>query len=176
MAPKTGTPLALLLALGLAAAPGCAPAPGGPLPELTGELNLHRSPYMDAWMDPAIAAFQEKFPEVQVNVEDHNLDNWGADIPGVQTSLMSGQGPFLIYRPEYFFPDIQKTMSTGVFADLKPYFAADPEISLEELEASVLNVGQSKGMQNHRQPVPCRSHPQRRQPAERLGIYEDPPF
>ena len=98
-------------------------------------------------MNPAIAAYQEKFPNVQVNVENHDESQWGSDIESVQTALMAGKGPDLIYRPEYFFSDIQKTMSTGVFADLNPYFDLDPEISLEELETTVLTAGQQKGRQ-----------------------------
>lgn len=141
-------PLALLLAVGLAAVPGCSGSEGkGTLPELTGELNLHRSPYMDFWMDPAVEAFQEKFPDVAVHVEDHNLDPWGEDAAPVQAALMAGQGPDFIYRPEYFFFDVKKAMSSGVFADLDPFFLADPEISKEDLEASMLSVGQSKGKQ-----------------------------
>lgn len=133
---------AVLLSTGAGCASGTKQPDSAPL---SGELNLHISTSMKAWLEPAIALYQERWPQVQVNVEDHNEDDWFADTGRIRAELMAGRGADIVYNPQYHLEDIHKAMRSGAFADLTPWL--EESFAPDELETGLLEAGQLDGRQ-----------------------------
>ena len=78
--------------------------------------------------------------------DDANRDE---ELKRLRTELLAGKGPDLFLLTEHqigdsassFFPAAEKTMRTGVFQNLGPYFQADPELAEDNFIAPVFNAG-----------------------------------
>ena len=115
------------------------------LPEDTGKLVVYVESTMGkAVMDPAIIRFRELYPSVEVDYTIMGVDEYAAR---VQAELPVGRGPDLFLFRSTEIPDIFKTMETEIFADLNPWFAADPEIDPSEFVAGAMKGGRSRGRQ-----------------------------
>ena len=111
------------------------------MPEETGELYLYVDAAMGrAVMNPAVERFRELYPGVEVTFEVLSPDEFGTRS---ETELSAGKGPDLFFFTSV--PDIYKTMGTGLFTDLNPYFDADPEIDPGEFVEGVMKGGMFQG-------------------------------
>ncbi len=140
------------------------------MPEDTGKLYLYVDGAMGrAVMNPAVERFRELYPDVEVTYEVLSDDEFSTRS---ETELPAGAGPDLFFFKSV--PDIYKTMGTGLFTDLNPYFDADPEIDPGEFVAGVMRGGMYQG---RRYIVPiCFKSPilvARRSVLDELGI-DDP--
>ena len=70
-------------------------------------------------LDPAVRIFREQYPEVEVDYQVFGQDEYGA---AVRTEIPAGKGPDLLLLEANTVQDIYKTMSTGLFENLDPYF------------------------------------------------------
>lgn len=90
---------------------------------------------------PAINIFKEKYPDVEVEVV--NLGNDYETI--LATELAAGKGPDLVLAFDSAFPDIYKTMETGIFVDLNQFISRDSEFNLDDYVKPVLDGGVYQG-------------------------------
>lgn len=134
----------LLAALLTAMLSGCGAAG---VEQTNGQLHLYLAPYDNLWLGETIARYQELYPEVEVVIEDHSTEEYGAGVEAIRAELMAGRGPDLIFRPEYYFDDVEKAMTTGVFAELDPLFEADPDFRREDFYGDVMSAGVYRGRQ-----------------------------
>ena len=105
------------------------------LPEETGRLTVYiAEDAYEAVLTPALELFRERYPEVEVNIETYNEDEYKTVL---RKEIPEGMGPDLVLFQSNTFPDIYKTMSTGVFEDLNPYFALDEEIVIRILVVKI---------------------------------------
>jgi len=108
------------------------------MPEETGKLVLYTTERYGSLYDPAIRVFQEKYPEIEVSCRTYGEDECQTVL---RAEVPAGGGPDLVLFQSSTFPDIYKTMQTGLFEDLNPYFAVDDEIALSEFLGPVMDGG-----------------------------------
>ena len=107
-------------------------------PEPTDNLVIYTDPYYDQELKEAAELFREQYPDVSLDYKIFGEDELTAKL---RAEIPAGGGPDLVYADLYSFPDIFKTVSTGVFTDLDPYLHADPEFSFADYNTAVLDGG-----------------------------------
>ena len=113
------------------------------MPEETGKLVLYAADNgLDTLLSPALEIFGELYPEVEVSYEICDPDEYQAR---VREEIPAGGGPDLVLLSSITFPDIYKTMITGVFEDLNPYFETDADITLTDFVEPVMDGGVLNG-------------------------------
>ena len=108
------------------------------MPGDTGKLVVYISAEYNSLYDPAIRIFQEKYPEIEISRQTYGEDEYQTLL---RAEIPAGGGPDLVLFQSSTFPDIYKTMQTGLFEDLNPYFAVDDEIALSEFLRPVMDGG-----------------------------------
>ena len=93
-------------------------------------------------LNPALEIFRELNPDVEVSYQIYKDDEYQAMI---REEIPAGEGPDLVLFKSKTFPDIYKTMSSGVFEDLNKYFKKDDEILLTDFVEPVMDGGVLKG-------------------------------
>lgn len=117
---------------------------GFTLPGETGELLLYADMMSGDVITPAVRIFESLYPGVNVTVERYGEDEIKERI---RADLPAGKGPDLLVFGETTIPDVYKTESTGLFADLGGYFDADPEIDRADFVPGVMNGMLFRGLQ-----------------------------
>ncbi len=113
------------------------------MPEATDKLTVYANEdNLKSLLDPAIRIFRELYPDVAVDYQICGQDEY---VERIRAELPAGRGPDLVLLDSGTLLDIYKTMSTGIFADLNPYFAADDEIDLADFLAPVMDGGMMHG-------------------------------
>lgn len=78
------------------------------------------------------------YPDVNVVVESYSEDEYDT---AIHAEIPTGRGPDLLYAGVSVPPDICWTMEIGLFEDLNPYAGTDPDYSLDDYIAGVMDVG-----------------------------------
>ncbi len=112
------------------------------MPEETGELTVYGFEMINLVLSPALEIFQEKYPDVKVNFVKLTDDEFGAR---VETEIPAGKGPDLLFCYANTIPDPYKTMASGLFEDLTPYFLNDPDFSFDDFLTGVMDFGKYRG-------------------------------
>ena len=112
-------------------------------PEETSKLTVYSNEdNLKSVLDPAIRIFREKYPEVEVDYQIYGQDEYDSVI---RTELPAGKGSDLVLLDTVTIRDVYKTMSTGLFENLDPYFAKDDEITLGDYVSGVMDGGVFRG-------------------------------
>lgn len=112
-------------------------------PEETSKLTVYSNDgNLKSVLDPAIRIFREKYPEVEVDYRIYGEDEYDSVI---RTELPAGRGADLVLLDTVTVKDVYKTMSTGLFENLDPYFAKDDEITLGDYVSGVMDGGVFRG-------------------------------
>ena len=98
------------------------------MPGETNELVVY-SDGTASFLPEAIGLFKKQYPEVNVVTKALGQDEY-LDI--LRTEIPAGKGPDLLVSTAKELPDVYKTMVTGIFEDLNPYFSNDGEIDLSD--------------------------------------------
>lgn len=106
-----------------------------------GSRSLH-TPY-----DGVFDSFRQKYPEIELHVEEQRHGGWEEYQSKIQTLIMSGNGPDVFLFSDRAFLNLGKVMESGAFADLTPFMEADEEYKAENYFESVLAAGQHGGKQ-----------------------------
>ncbi len=113
------------------------------MPEETGKLVVYTDGSMgSSVMSPAVQIFKEHYPEIEVDFKvmgDAEFETL------IRTEIPAGRGPDLLIFTTTDIPDPYKTMRTGLFVDLNPYFASDEEIDLGDFLGPVMDEGVMNG-------------------------------
>ncbi|MBR4895111.1 MAG: carbohydrate ABC transporter substrate-binding protein, partial [Clostridia bacterium] len=125
------------------------------LPEETDTLVLYSSGLNTKTLTYAVEIFKRMYPEV--NVDWHKLEQ-DEFVTQIRAEIPAGKGPDLLYASGSDFSDIYKTMSTGVFEDLNPYIANDPDFNLDDCIEGIMEEGLYGGAR-YILPVSHRSQP-----------------
>ena len=112
-------------------------------PRETDKLTVYGYPLVDEALRQAVSLFESLYPDV--TVEYTNLGEAFED--RVRAEIPAGRGPDVLFGGGSILPDIYKTMSTGVFADLAPYMANDPDYIPEDFYEEIMNSGMMFGKQ-----------------------------
>ena len=113
------------------------------MPEETGKLTVYTDASMGrSIMNPAVRILEERYPEIEVEYRTMGEDEFQSLI---RTELPAGRGPDLLLFTTTDIPDPYKSMRTGLFEDLNPYFASDEEIALGEFLGPVMDEGVMDG-------------------------------
>ena len=91
-----------------------------------------------SFLSNAIGIFKKTYPGVNVAVKSLGQDEY---LSLIRTEIPAGKGPDLLVSTAKELPDVYKTMVTGIFEDLNPYFSNDGEIDLSDFNEGVLNGG-----------------------------------
>ena len=113
-------------------------------PEETDTLVVYASGMLVQTMNPAIKIFKEMYPNVNV---DYRVLGEDEHQTLIQTEIPAGAGPDLMFSYGIDLPDIYKTMATGVFCDLNPYFHNDEEFNFDDYIGGALTGGQMQNKQ-----------------------------
>ncbi|MFZ2539330.1 MAG: extracellular solute-binding protein [Oscillospiraceae bacterium] len=97
-------------------------------------------------LDSVIKAYKEKYPDVNLIIENvevsNNEDFFEGFAKKLGTALMSGNGPDIIeltsLEQNY---DITKMMKSGVFADMTGFYDTDSEFNKSDLFQGVMDCG-----------------------------------
>ena len=109
------------------------------MPEATGELTVYAAvDWSSSIMSRAVALFRDLSPDVEVDYQIFEMDELMLKI---RTEIPAGRGPDLLLFSQVELPDVYKTMTTGLFEDLNPYFAADGGIDLDAFIRPVMDEG-----------------------------------
>ncbi|MBQ7313493.1 MAG: extracellular solute-binding protein [Clostridia bacterium] len=113
-------------------------------PEETDTLVVYSSGMLTQTLNPAIKIFEEMYPHINV---DYRVLGEDEHQTLIQTEIPAGAGPDLMFSYGVDLPDIYKTMATGVFCDLNPYFHNDEEFSFDDYITGALTGGQMQKKQ-----------------------------
>ncbi len=113
------------------------------LPE-TDELNIYMEKTNKTRMKIAIRAFEELYPDVNLNVEELGQDEYTARL---RVEIPAGDGPDAVWGVDTFFPDIYKTIASKIFTDLTPYFKTDEDFNCDDYIPATWTSGVLKGKQ-----------------------------
>ena len=113
-------------------------------PEETDTLVVYSSHMLLQTMNPAIKIFEEMYPHVNV---DYQILTDSEQQDRLQVEIPAGAGPDLVFSYCRDLPDIYKTMATGVFCDLNPYFYNDEEFNFDDYIGGALTGGQMQKKQ-----------------------------
>ncbi len=108
------------------------------MPEETDTLVLYAAESLSKPMNTAVRLFEESYPGVKIDLQfmkESEFQN------RVRTEVAAGRGPDVILTDSNAFPDIYKTMSTGIFEDLNPYVLNDADFDLSDYIESVMDGG-----------------------------------
>jgi len=100
--------------------------------------------YDDVVLTAALNIFETKYPDVEIEIRDFD-GGWGAYKETLKTELAAGKGPDLIFGTDFDYPDIYKSMDSGVFLDLNPLIDSDDEFNLDDYVKVALDAGVYKG-------------------------------
>ena len=107
------------------------------MPGETNELVVY-SDGTASFLPDAVGIFKKLYPDVSVEYKLLGQDEY-LDI--LRTEIPAGKGPDLLVSTAKELPDVYKTMVTGIFEDLNPYFSNDGEIDLSDFNEGVLIGG-----------------------------------
>ena len=113
-------------------------------PEETDTLVVYSSGMLTQTLNPAIKIFEEMYPHINVDFRQLSEEEHQTLI---QTEIPAGTGPDLVFSYGRDLPDIYKTMATGVFCDLNPYFHNDEEFNFDDYIGGALTGGQMQKKQ-----------------------------
>lgn len=108
------------------------------MPEATDTLTVYTTEMLNFTLNPALEIFRELYPDVEVTSKVLSDDEYEALI---RTEIPAGRGPDLLFSHGEDLPDVYKTMSSGVFLDLNPYFLYDEEFHPEDYFTGMLDSG-----------------------------------
>ncbi len=89
-------------------------------------------------MKIATEAFAEAYPEVDMKVEVLGQDEYFARL---RVEIPAGDGPDAIWCVDTYLPDVYKTLASGVFEDLTPYFDNDENFRRGDYVPATWNSG-----------------------------------
>ena len=108
-------------------------------PEETNKMTVYSNgDDLKSVLDPAIRIFKEQYPDVEI---DYQIFGQGEYNTTVRAEIPAGRGPDLLLLNNVTVQDVYKTMSTGVFENLDPYFYEDGEITLDDYVSGVMDGG-----------------------------------
>ena len=108
------------------------------MPEATDTLTVYATEMLNFTLNPALEIFREMYPDVEVTSKVLSDDEYETMI---RTEIPAGRGPDLLFSHGEDLPDVYKTMSSGVFLDLNPYFLYDEEFHPEDYFTGMLDSG-----------------------------------
>ena len=108
------------------------------MPEATDTLTVYATEMLNFTLNPALEIFREMYPDVEVTSTVLSDDEYETMI---RTEIPAGRGPDLLFSHGEDLPDVYKTMSSGVFLDLNPYFLYDEEFHPEDYFTGMLDSG-----------------------------------
>ena len=91
-----------------------------------------------SFLSDAVGIFKKAYPDVTIEYKSLGQDEY---LELLRTEIPAGKGPDLLVSTAKELPDVYKTMVTGIFEDLNPYFSNDGEIDLSDFNEGVLNGG-----------------------------------
>ena len=121
------------------------------LPEATDTLTVYSTEMLGFTLNPALDIFRELYPEVEVISKTMTEEEYETII---RTEIPAGRGPDLLFSHGTDLPDVYKTMSSGVFLDLNPYFLYDEEFNPDDYFTGMLDSG-LYGRERFLVPVSC---------------------
>ncbi len=112
------------------------------MPEETSRLVVYIGEFANRVMTPAIRLFEEMYPGVEVDLQVTKDSECRQKI---RTEVAAGKGPDMFLAAGEDFPDIYKTMSTGILEDLNPYIQKDNSFNMSEYNEGVMQGGVFRG-------------------------------
>lgn len=125
--------------------------------------ELSTSDGMNYQAEAALKSFQEKYPDVTVNLEILPTESTEREqyIQKLQTKILAGEGPDVYLLPtgdtiavdanrkthadsltiEPLFRDVTQAMYTGVFSDIQEYYEKDVDLNTEGLRQEIMDAG-----------------------------------
>ncbi|MGI5960281.1 MAG: ABC transporter substrate-binding protein [Massiliimalia sp.] len=91
--------------------------------------------------------YQKRYPEVVMNVDVIDSSSFQNFRSKLNSQLMAGEGPDLIFIGFNYFNDVDKLMKAGVFAPLDPFLEADEDFNRTDYVEPVLDAGVFDGTQ-----------------------------
>lgn len=89
----------------------------------------------------AFDSFRQKYPDVNLNVEVYDDANYETEKTKMNTQLMAGEGPDLLFLGIYGVEDVNKMMQSGVFASLSDYMKNDESYNESDYVSAVMDAG-----------------------------------
>ncbi len=108
------------------------------MPGETDSLVIYTQGFESMFLSEAVAVFKKTFPDVTLEYKIMEQDEYLAKI---RAEIPAGTGLDLMFAMLKDLPDVYKSMSTGLFEDLNPYFGADPDTDLSDFNEGVMNGG-----------------------------------
>ncbi len=112
------------------------------MPEETNKLVVYIGEFANRVMTPAIRLFEEMYLGVEVDLQVTKDSECRQKI---RTEVAAGKGPDMFLATGEDFPDIYKTMSTGILEDLNPYIQKDNSFYMSEYNEGVMQGGVFRG-------------------------------
>jgi len=111
--------------------------------EPSGTIKMYLGQYSSVLRE-TIAAFEEKYPQVKVQVE--TLAHIGEVADKLSTELMAGGGPDVIVTYPLIIPSFKKSLiDSEVFADLEIPMSQDKDFNMSDYYEVVMNSGVYNG-------------------------------
>ena len=108
------------------------------MPEATDKLTVYGYGFASTMLSSAVGIFRRIYPEVEVDIRAYDEDEYRALL---RTEIPAGKGPDFVFGYTNDFPDVYKTMKTGLFEDLNPYLENDAAFDFSEYNQAVLDGG-----------------------------------
>lgn len=113
----------------------------------SGSLSLCLSEPQYEVVKEGIEKYKQAYPGVELNVEVYPSSDRPARMKQLDTELMAGKGPDLLFMEVWGSNDVYKMMKSGVFAPLDGFMEQDGEWNAADYVEAVLAAGVFDGKQ-----------------------------
>ncbi len=138
----------ILLAAGITVSGGCGSSGGESKAEQGNKslsLCISESQYEEC--KAGIEKYKTAYPDVELNVETYSSSERPTRMKQLDTELMAGKGPDLLFMEVWGSNDAYKMMKSGVFAPLDSFMEQDKEWDGADYVQAVLGAGTFDGKQ-----------------------------
>jgi multiple sugar transport system substrate-binding protein len=99
--------------------------------------------YLDFKLNVKTASemFKKKYEDVSLEEDTFSSDKYDEFRKKLATQVMTGEGPDIIIFDEKTFGSLNKTLSSGVFADMNELIKNDKEFKMSDYNEKIMNYG-----------------------------------
>ncbi len=111
------------------------------------ELSIWVSSSEEESYEEVFEEYRDNYPNVKLDIQVYDDNNYESEKTKMNTQLMAGEGPDLLFLGIYGIEDVNKMMQSGIFASLTDYVDNDESYNKSDYTETVMDAGKYNGEQ-----------------------------
>lgn len=110
-------------------------------------LSIWVSSFENDDYEDVFDTYRSLYPDVDLNITVYDDNNYTSEKATMNTQLMAGEGPDLLFLGIYGIENVDKMMQSGIFASMSGYMDKDETFDEDDYVKSVMDTGIYNGEQ-----------------------------